>query len=633
MADIIGLEVGADLGVVFADYRRHEPDRPARDAFVAAIKTARFATNNDHVAALAPGEALAFRRGGTIHAAVTLRLSDVFTGQIGTLGKLFGTTAPITLSFKAGASVTAVVRVEDDFVIAFSRVSTGSWRAGLRTARSSRIAPSVDAGISVGFADEKGVERLLGSVVEGVIGAPLAQVTALLEKASLDALGPVERRLARLVMERLGLPPALTTLQSLKERVEDIERTAATIVKDVARARIALSFAYEYARIEEHVNLLQVTLDAAAVQQFHADLIRGRTLAITRSIADRQPGIELESYLNQKSVTSEHSWGFTLAFGKWATLGGTDLKQMRRIQRFDVQGRVQESYLGARGYKGSWAGESFEWKVDLKADMKSYTSEPRVNDFSFGMHLAWVATQRKLSEAELDQWLDMATIWGAVNAGTVAAVKDRLAAAIDREAQISMQMVVPNAVMRSVLPRLATMAAEEYAGALAAAMPWMKGSPARTDVSRRRAVYEPLWAAALANPNRSLQDLGRLATKHVKKEGHPELVVRERAFLNGPDPFSFAGLVRINGRSRDSCAAFSRGARILQAAIDSGARNQNTIDKAVGEMNDLWTQSHHVRAVGVQLLDIADQVGQLADVTRAVTIHSEALPEDLVVIA
>ena len=306
---------------------------------------------------------------------------------------------------------------------------------------------------------------------------------------------------------------------------------------------------------------------------------------------------------------------------------------MRRVERRDIEGRTQDSYLGARGYKGSWAGDSFEWNVDLKADMKSYAKEPLVSDFSFGMHVGWLANQKRLSPIELEQWLDMAIIWGAVSDVSLPEVRARMARALGREAQVTMQIVVPNAVMRSALPRLAALTPEDYAGALATAMPWMEASRARTDARLRRAIYEPLWATAMSRPNASIQELGRLAAERVRAEGHPEMVVRERAFLDTPDPFSFAGLVRINGNSRDSCAAFSRGARILQAAIDSGARNQQTIDKAIGEMNDLWAQSHHVRAVGVQLLDIAAQVGQLAEVTRTMTFQSKALSEELVVTA
>ena len=633
VAKILGLEGGADLTVVFADYRRHDPDQPTREAFLADIAKPRFITNRDHVESLETGEALAFRRSGTIRAAVTVTWSDVFTGQIGTLARLLGTTVPIMLSFKAGASVTAEVTVEDDFVIALSRVSAKSWRAGIRKARSSRIAPSVDAGISVGFADERGVEKLLGGLVDSVIGGRLAEVKALLQKASLEALSPAERRIALALMERLGLQSAVATLESLAERVAEIENTAAGLIKDVARARIALSFAYEYARIEEHVNLLQVTLDKAGVAEFHADIVRGTTLPLTEGLAKKQPGLVLESYLNQRTITSEHSWGFTLSFGKWASIGGKDFKQLRRVERLDIEGRTQQSYLGARGYKGSWAGDSFEWHVDLRADMKSYAREPLVSDFSFGMHVGWLANQKKLSPIELEQWLDMAAIWGAVSEVSLPDVRARMSRALGRDAQVTMQIVVPNAVMRSALPRLAAMTPEDYAGALAAAMPWMEGSRARTDARLRRSIYEPLWAVAMAKPNVSTEELGRLAGDRLRAEGHPEMVVRERAFLDSPDPFSFAGLVRINGNSRASCAAFSRGARVLQAAIEGGARNLKTIDKAIGEMNDLWTQSHHVRAVGVQLLEIADQVGQLGEVTRTMTFQSKALTEELVLTA
>ena len=106
-----------------------------------------------------------------------------------------------------------------------------------------------------------------------------------------------ERRIALALMERLGLQPAVATLESLAARVAEVEATAANLIKDVARARIALSFAYEYARIDERVNLLQVTLDKAAVAEFHADIVRETTLPLTEGLVKKQPGLVLESGL------------------------------------------------------------------------------------------------------------------------------------------------------------------------------------------------------------------------------------------------------------------------------------------------------------------------------------------------
>ena len=96
---------------------------------------------------------------------------------------------------------------------------------------------------------------------------------------------------------------------------------------------------------------------------------------------------------------------------------------------------------------------------------------------------------------------------------------------------------------------------------------------------------------------------------------------------------SFAGLTQINGDTHGACEAFTRGARILQTALTSGARNQKTIDKAFGEMDDLWTQSHHVRAIGAYLVDAAERAGVLSAVTRTMTVQAAGLDKTVVVTA
>jgi hypothetical protein len=385
--------------------------------------------------------------------------------------------------------------------------------------------------------------------------------------------------------------------------------------------------------VKEHLNLLQVSLSQAALTKFHADLVRARTLPVTASIAANEPGVGLELYLNQKTLTRERSWGFTLGLGKWGRVGGKDFTKMSVVQRFDLKNRVQESYLGVRGYKGSWAGASIEWGVDLRADMKDYASEPKVSDYSLGLHLLWATDQKVLSASELEEWLDAAIIWGVVRDADIPDIRGRLAKALNKKASLSLHVTVPNTVLRSALPSLASVAPEAYAAALATAMPWMKESLARTNASRRRHIYTPLWTSYLRDPEQSVESLAARAAQRLKAEGHDDLVLRETAFLTVPDPFSFAGLTRINGNTRGACDAFTRGTRILNTAIENGARNQKTIDKAVSEMNDLWTQSHHVRAMGVYLLDAAQRVGQLRDVTRTLTMQQGTESDAVVVTA
>ena len=615
----VGIGAEAEASAIFADYRAHKSSEKARDAFKLDIKKARFATKLQDVLELEAGEALAFRFGGKISADVTVSWSDLFTGQLGTLGKALGTAAPIAVSIKAGASATFSVGISDDFLIVFSRVDSTRWRAGVRKVKSTRLAPSVDAGIDVGLANPKQLVELISVALDGVLGAPFEKVQDALKGSSLDALGPTERKTAKTLLDRLGLKDEKATIEALRERVGAIREKIADNIEKVLKTRIALSFAYEYNRITTNTNLLQATFTAKAIKPFHPDLIKGQAPSTVQAIRDKTPGIELELYLNQKEIVRTHSWGFTLGFGKWATIGGKDFKKVSIVRREDFQGRIQESYLGARSYTGTWVGEKSEWGVDLKADMKNYADPPLVNDFSFGIHLHWLIEQKDLSPGELEEWLDSGVIWRIFREQDVIDIRARLAPALSNSASLNVQLTIPNSVVRAMLPVLAASPVESFAPSLALAMPWMKISDARQSAARRRQLYTPLWATYLANPDHSVSQFAAVAEQHVKDAGRTELILTERTpFV--PNPFSFAGLTNINGNTLGACAAFTRGCSILNTAINSGARNQKTIDKAVGEMDDLWQQSHHVRAIGAYLLEAAERAGVLADVTRTMTV-------------
>jgi len=77
------------------------------------------------------------------------------------------------------------------------------------------------------------------------------------------------------------LKQEFATIEALRQRVEEIEKRIGEVITDIAKTRISLSFAYEYSRVSEKVNLLQATLDRSALKAFHADLIRAQTRPIT----------------------------------------------------------------------------------------------------------------------------------------------------------------------------------------------------------------------------------------------------------------------------------------------------------------------------------------------------------------
>ena len=179
---------------------------------------------------------------------------------------------------------------------------------------------------------------------------------ALLQKASLEALpSPASARIASALMERLGLQPAVVELESLAARVAEVEGDRGQLIKDVARARIALSFAHEARRIDERVNLLQVTLDKAAVAEFHADIVLRDHLPLTEGLASRSSRLGSSSGLNVAPSPAS-----TAGASRWPS-ASRPRSAARTSSSCDGRsagtstGACSKSYLGARGDKGSWA--------------------------------------------------------------------------------------------------------------------------------------------------------------------------------------------------------------------------------------------------------------------------------------
>ena len=185
-------EIGFDLAVeagasaTLADYRVHQRSQSVREALVGDLAAGpRFAMVLSDVEALAPGDAVSVQLGGTLKVNVTLTWADVFTGELAPLSALLKSPALIALRFDAGATLTANVQVDDDFLVVFSRADEATWRVGVHKADRRSIGADVRAGIDVSFASPTAVTAILDGVVDGLLAAPMAQIQSILNKATL----------------------------------------------------------------------------------------------------------------------------------------------------------------------------------------------------------------------------------------------------------------------------------------------------------------------------------------------------------------------------------------------------------------------------------------------------------------
>jgi len=623
LADI-GFELAVETGAsaTLADYRVHQRSQSVREALVGDLAAGpRFALVLSDIEALAPGDAVSVQLGGTIKVSVTLTWADVFTGELAPLSALLKSSALIALQFDAGAALTANVTVDDDFLVVFSRADETTWRVGLHKADRRSIGADVRAGIDVSFATPDAVAAVVDGVVDSVLAAPTAQVQSVLDKATLADLTDSQRALAKGLIIRLGLDAVTATLDDVRKRVADVKSKIADTIAEVAKSKISLAFAYEYQRVSTSVDLLQATLSRERLRELHATLIRGNLQPALTAILGARPGIVLEQYLNEKTVERTASWGFTLGIGKWATLGGTDTRTIVPVTRRNIRDERQESYLGVRAYEGNWIGQTFKWSADFNAEMIGFAQSPVMPQFSFGIHLLWQQTIKRLSEDDVDVLLDAGVLWGVMTQLEAADARGRLVERIGRACDATVQIKIADTARKPTLRRvLASLrSAPNVAAALGAAMPWRAGSIGRTHVATRRNLYAPLWQMYLDAPDMSPSLLAASANHALSGGDFADLGHLELEFQT-VRPFTFAGLAELNGDTPARAKGFCQALETLRSAIDTAAPSQPTLGAVFHDLSAFWEQSHHVRAAGAYLLEAARAGRVLDDVDRTLTV-------------
>ncbi len=558
--------------------------------------------------------------GGTLKVTVTLTWADVFTGELAPLSALLKSSALIGLQFDAGATLSANVKLDDDFLVVFARVDDATWRVGVHKAERRSIGADVRAGIDVSFADPNAVSAILDGVVDGVLATPMAQIKTLLSKPTLGDLSDPQRALARALIARLGLDAVTATPADVSKRIDDVRNKIADTILEIAKSKISLAFAYEYQRVSTSADLLQATLSRDRLRELHDTLIRGNLQPALTAIRESRSGVGLEQYLNEKKVERTESWGFTLGIGKWATLGGTDSRSIVPVVRRNIRDERQESYLGVRAYQGNWIGQTFKWSADFNAEMNGFAASPLVAQFSFGIHLLWQQTISRLSETDVDVLLDAAVLWGVMTQLEAADVRARLVEhagrACDATVQIKLADTARQPTLRSVLAALGS--APTIASALGAAMPWRAGSIGRTHVATRRNLYAPLWQMYLDAPDMSPSLLAASANHAFAGGDFADLGHLELEFQT-IRPYTFAGLAELNGDTPERAKGFRQALDTLRSAIDNAAPSQPTLGSIFHDLSAFWEQSHHVRAAGAYLLEAARTARVLDDLNRTLT--------------
>ncbi|HVG24878.1 MAG TPA: hypothetical protein VND45_12035 [Thermoanaerobaculia bacterium] len=521
---ILALRTGASGELALSDYRRHAATDSAWSALTTDLTKARTLLDLDDVKSLQPGEALSLELGGTIAATVSFSWSDLLaTKLIDVVGEL-----PIAVKLNAGLTASASVKLTDQFTVVASRTADGHYRFAVKKAASRRHDFGLD--VSVG-ADAK---------AQDVAAELLQQLPA-----------GVPRELADKLVEKL---------------------------EEAARWKASAGFAYEYARIDENSAIADfILLDESKLAADHALVLGGDFAKLTDALNRDAQSHELVRYLNESTLTSRSSFGFTLGIGKWA-LSSRETSTFRMTTRRSLDGFQLITAQGTRKYDEKNVPQNdFEWIVDLKAQMTEFALTPTTRDFDYGLHLLATIDRGAIAEGDVERMVDFAEMWGARVPSPSA-----FAEAVGTKGTLRVQMLLEREALAAAFGGDA-----DWAEPLAMAMPYASTFPERRTYGARRDAYAAAWSAWLREERPApLRLHSGLAI--VEQQGAPGSFV----WTSGEG----------HPHLRQSLDAFSRGAKLLSSLMTS-AQPPETIGDAYALLSELWSQRLYVAALGRWLVE------------------------------
>ena len=494
-------EASGSLGLSW--YRVHDPTENLGKAVADdLLQPPRFALVEEDVRGLRSGDALALQVRGKLGASFSFKWSDFFASNLSALGELVDDEETFAIRVQSSVGATVSASVEDDFVLVFTRAENDRLRVAVRKANKKSLEATFEAKVEVGFDNPGEVKKVVEGVVEGLIGLPLKKVNEVLSLERFVDLSEAQRQLVNTLLKRLKSDlEAVDKLLELKTTLEDLPVKVEKKIKAFANAKLTLAFVYEYGRVETHLALVQATFPEGELHRFHEPLVH-RNLAPLLAAVPRaggqtnEDGVELEKFLNQKTLEIKRSFGFTFGLGPWKA-GEKTIDLKREVKREDFSGRIQWSFDGERGYKGNWDKDEWEWRVGFSAAMPelSETTRPMARDFEYSISVVAEFVEGTVSRSEVGRYVDQAVIWGAVSIGKMHAETERLAALLNGKRNVGFSYRLkfgPRAFM-DILDELAADNTATFASALGTAMPWSTDYDMQRNPAARKLWYGKLW--------------------------------------------------------------------------------------------------------------------------------------------
>lgn len=610
------LDLDLSVSKIFSTglYKKHDPTDKVPLTIVGDLSSFLSVFDWSNVEALNTGDALFTTTKGKLEGKLSFSWSDIFSQSMSALTSLLPVDLTLDLKFSPSVSVDFSASLEDNYLCAMERIANDQFVVTINKAKSSTVAGQIGASVGVQFADPETLETQLNAIVDKIISSVTSyagNVAELIQKFQTNNLSSTEQEALDSILKRLKLDALADPVNSLNTFIQNITEKAKTTTAAIAKASASISFEYEYSRVSENQELLSVQIDQSILQTLHPKLVGFKTVDLLNEVQAKTPGITLNKYLNQKSLTINKTWGFGLSLLGKPVFSGKEIRKTVSATQTNIDQQKQVSLDQIVGYQREWMGGSTDWVTDFNAKMPGFSTSttPTLNEFDFSFYVQMTSGLKVKKEKHLRQLLDLGVMWGAINEDEIPRLVAKYLPEFKKQVVTAeAKLTFKSTAMLSLIQQLGQLGWSNasislLSKAMASSMSYWNNFALRQSVSKRTAAYTPVWQNYLSNSDQSLFHFATLAKQSLTNYGNvaPMLINNEGTAGNTPSDDYAANVMYQNPNMADDAKVFINGLTLLKDGIaNEEAFNQN-FQTAYSDLKQFFNQSMYVRTLGCLL--------------------------------
>jgi hypothetical protein len=208
------------------------------------------------------------------------------------------------------------------------------------------------------------LSEIYDKLCESIFGHSAAEISDAIEKFKQGTADVTQNDIINLLLAYFKSDKTPAGIKALVDKLTSLQQNFFAVIEKIAHASVTASFGYQYQRISENTEILSVSISTHDLAGFHSQLLRFNPSACLIICAIKCLPFTLHSYLNQKVLTINRSYGFGIKLLDLVSITSKDYKDQQNIVSTNFTGNKQITFDITRGYQwklnkqqGSWLGD------------------------------------------------------------------------------------------------------------------------------------------------------------------------------------------------------------------------------------------------------------------------------------